>query len=104
MGWVFVALAAVNELIGVWGLSRFSHKRTLKNGAFYLGGLSASFLFIYISFEYLPTTIAYSVWTGIGTAGAVLLNIILFGESKSWCRIASLSAIIIGVTGLKLIS
>ncbi|WP_090634998.1 DMT family transporter [Neobacillus massiliamazoniensis] len=104
MGWVFVFFAAVNELIGVWGLNLFSKKRTVKNGLIYLGGLSASFAFIYTSFQYLDTSVAYAVWTGIGTAGAVLLNMIFYGEGRSWSRLASLGAIIIGVTGLKLLS
>lgn len=104
MGWLFVFIAAVNELIGVWGLNLFSKKRTVKNGLIYLGGLSASFAFIYTSFQYLDTSVAYAVWIGIGTAGAVLLNMIFFGESRSLSRIVSLCAIIIGVAGLKFMS
>lgn len=104
MGWFFVFLAAINELIGVWGLNLFSKHHTLKSGAFYLGGLGLSFAFIYQSFSYLPITVAYAVWTGISTACVVLMNMIFFGESKSWKRLASLGAIIIGVTGLRLLS
>ncbi len=104
MGWLYVFIAAINELVGVWGLNLFSKKRTIKNGMIYLGGLSASFAFIYTSFGYLEASVAYAVWTGIGTAGAVILNMLFYGESKSWSRIASLCAIIIGVTGLKFIS
>ncbi|MED3564224.1 multidrug efflux SMR transporter [Bacillus xiapuensis] len=104
MGWLFVFIAAINELIGVWGLNLFSKNRTVKNGSIYIGGLAASFAFIYASFEYLPTSVAYAVWTGIGTAGTVIMNMIFFGERKSLPRIASLFAIVIGVTGLKFLS
>lgn len=41
---------------------------------------------------------------GIGTAGAVLLNMFLFGESKSKARIISVALIVCGVTGLKALS
>lgn len=104
MGWIYVSLAAINELIGVWGLNLYSKKRTIRNGFLYLGGLGASFAFIYASFAYLPVSVAYAVWTGVGTAGAVLLNMIFFGESKSFFRFISLIAIIIGVTGMKFLS
>lgn len=104
MGWIFVFLAAAFELIGVLGLNLVSKKRTIKNGIIYLGGLGASFELIYLAFGYLPTSIAYTVWIGASTAGTVIMNMIFFGESKSWFRIASLSAIIIGVTGLKILS
>ncbi|WP_010098641.1 DMT family transporter [Ornithinibacillus scapharcae] len=103
MGWFYIILAAVNELIGVWGLTRFSKKRNITNAIMYVGGLGLSFAFIYASFDYLPTSIAYATWTGVGTGGVVLMNMLFFGESKSFIRVLSLVAIIVGVTGLKVI-
>ncbi|WP_047982318.1 DMT family transporter [Ornithinibacillus contaminans] len=103
MGWIYVVLAAVNELIGVWGLNKFSQRRNLMNAMLYAGGLGLSFTFIYASFDYLPTSIAYATWTGVGTGGVVLMNMLLFGESKNLFRIISLFAIIVGVTGLKIV-
>jgi paired small multidrug resistance pump len=103
MGWFYVILAAVNELIGVWGLNKFSQKRNIANATVYVGGLGLSFAFIYASFNYLPTSVAYATWTGVGTGGVVLMNMLLFGESKSFFRMVSLLAIIIGVTGLKIV-
>lgn len=104
MGWLFVICAAVSEIIGVLGLKLYSQKKTIKNGIIYLGGFGASFAFLYTSFNYLQLSIAYAVWIGIGTAGAVLLNMVLFGESKNKLRIASVIFIVIGVTGLKALS
>ncbi|WP_102272624.1 DMT family transporter [Cytobacillus massiliigabonensis] len=104
MGWLFVICAAVSEIIGVLGLKLYSQKKTIKNGIIYLGGFGASFAFLYTSFNYLQLSIAYAVWIGIGTAGAVLLNMVIFGESKSKLRIASVILIVIGVTGLKALS
>ncbi|GGA81667.1 DMT family transporter [Ornithinibacillus halotolerans] len=103
MGWFYVVLAAVNELIGVWGLNRFSKQKNIANALLYAGGLGLSFTFIYASFDYLPTSIAYATWTGVGTGGVVLMNMLFFGESKSIIRMVSLLAIIIGVTGLKVV-
>lgn len=104
MGWLFVICAAVSEIIGVIGLKLYSQKKSIKNGIIYLGGFGASFAFLYTSFNYLQLSIAYAVWIGIGTAGAVLLNMVIFGESKSKLRIASVVLIVIGVTGLKALS
>ncbi|RST72330.1 multidrug efflux SMR transporter [Siminovitchia acidinfaciens] len=104
MGWLFVFLASASEIAGVMGLKMFSEKKTIKNGAFYLGGFAASFIFLYESLNYLQLTVAYSVWIGVGTAGAVLVNMLLFNESKSIARIVSVILIVIGVTGLKAVS
>ncbi|WCN36308.1 DMT family transporter [Aneurinibacillus uraniidurans] len=104
MGWLFVCLAAVSEMVGVIGLKLYSQNKTVRNGAIYIGGLGAAFACLYASFNYLQVSVAYSVWIGMGTAGAVLVNMIFFGESKNIARIVSLVAIIIGVTGLKSLS
>lgn len=104
IGWTFVALAATAELIGVFGLSLYSRNHNLINRMIYYGGIFLSFALLYFSFHYLPLSIAYTVFTGAGTAGAVLLNIVFFKESKNIKRLISLGAIIVGVVGLQYVS
>lgn len=104
MGWVFVFFAAASEIAGTIGLKLYSQQKTIKNGLLYIGGFGASFVFLYESFNFLQVSVSYAVWIGIGTAGAVLLNMFLFGESKSIGRIVSVLLIVIGVVGLKALS
>ena len=104
MGWILIILAALSEIIGVIGLRFYSQHKTLRNLMLYIGGFGVSFALLYASFNYLQLSIAYVVWVGIGTVGAVLVNIIFFGESKNLSRIISIIAIIIGVAGLKAVS
>lgn len=104
MGWFFVFLAAVSEIVGVVGLKMYSQQKTWSSGLIYGGGFAASFAFLYISFKFLQVSIAYAVWIGVGTAGAVLINMLVFGESRSAGRIVSVGLIVIGVIGLKALS
>jgi len=104
MGWILIILAALSEIIGVVGLRFYSQHKTLRNLILYIGGFGVSFALLYASFNYLQLSIAYVVWVGIGTVGAVLVNIIFFGESKNLSRIISTIAIIVGVAGLKAVS
>lgn len=104
MGWLFVIIAAAFELVGVIGLKKFSERKTLINAAYFFGGFGASFVFLYSALNYLQLSVAYAVWIGIGTAGAVLVNMLFFNESKSMGRIISLIIIVVGVTGLKAVS
>ncbi|MFJ7983214.1 DMT family transporter [Lysinibacillus xylanilyticus] len=104
MGWILVLLAAFSEIVGVVGLRFYSQDKNIRNLLIYLGGFGLSFVLLYASFNYLQLSIAYVVWVGIGTVGAVLVNIIFFGESKNLTRIISIIAIIIGVAGLKAVS
>lgn len=52
----------------------------------------------------LPIGTAYAVWTGIGAVGAVLLGILLFGESAQPLRLACIGLIVIGILGLKFVA
>jgi len=104
MGWVFVILAAMSEIVGVVGLKLFSQKKNGRTGSLFAGGFALSFAFLYQAFGYLQLSVAYAVWIGIGTAGAVLINMFFFGESRNSARLLSLLLIIVGVTGLKLVS
>lgn len=104
MEWMFVFCAAFSEIIGVMGLKMYSQNKTLWNGVVYVGGFCTSFVFLYASFLLLQVSVAYAVWIGIGTAGAALVNMFLFGETKSIARIVSVVLIVFGVTGLKVLS
>ena len=70
----------------------------------FIGGFGASFVLLYQSFRYIQLSIAYAVWIGLGTAAAVLVNILFFGESRSTARLLSLAVIVVGVVGLKAVS
>ncbi|MFC4600804.1 DMT family transporter [Cohnella hongkongensis] len=104
MGWLFVFMAALFELIGVIGLKKFSQRKSFLNRLMFMGGFGCSFGLLYASFNYLQVSIAYAVWIGMGTAAAVLVNMIFFNESRSVWRIISLTIIVVGVIGLKAVS
>ncbi|KHD84245.1 DMT family transporter [Heyndrickxia ginsengihumi] len=51
----------------------------------------------------IPLSTAYSIWTGIGAAGSVLIGIIFFREGRSLRKLLFIILIIIGVVGLKIV-
>ncbi|MET3576657.1 multidrug efflux SMR transporter [Bhargavaea ullalensis] len=104
MGWLFVMAAASFEVTGAVGLHLYSQHRNKLNTLLYLGGFGLSFLLLYQAFDYLQLSVAYAVWIGLGTAGAVLINMIFFGESRNLQRVLSLLVILVGAIGLKLVS
>lgn len=50
----------------------------------------------------LEVGIAYSVWTGIGAAGTVIMGVVLFGESLSAMKLAGIALVLMGIVALKL--
>ncbi len=63
-----------------------------------------SFALLGVALRTLPLGTAYAIWTGIGTAGTVVLGILLFGESADALRLACTALILTGIVGLKLIT
>lgn len=47
---------------------------------------------------------AYAVWTGIGTAGAVLLGMLFYGEPREWRRLLFMMMILCSAIGLKILT
>lgn len=64
----------------------------------------ASFYFLSLALKTLPIGTAYAVWTGIGTVGAAIFGMLIFGESREAMRIACIVLIVAGIVGLKLTS
>lgn len=61
----------------------------------------ASLLFLSLSLKSFQIGTAYSIWTGIGSIGAVMVGILFFNEPRSASRLLFIFLIIIGVLGLK---
>lgn len=104
MAWIVLFLAGLFE-IG-WAVSL---KYTRGFTAFWptLGFATSMLLSVYllgVSLKTLPLGTAYTIWTGIGAVGAVLLGVLLFGESADLRRLLCVGLIIAGVIGLKLLT
>jgi quaternary ammonium compound-resistance protein SugE len=69
-----------------------------------VAGMAMSFYFLALALKTLPLGTAYTVWTGIGAVGTVLLGMLLFGEPQTFVRIFLIGLIIGGIVGLKVTS
>ncbi|WP_019215223.1 DMT family transporter [Legionella tunisiensis] len=58
--------------------------------------LLISILFLAVAMKDLPVGTAYTVWTGIGALGTVILGIVFFGDSASIGKLFCLGLIFPG--------
>jgi quaternary ammonium compound-resistance protein SugE len=63
-----------------------------------------SFFCVSQAMKTIPIGTAYAIWAGIGAAGTVICGIFLFGDSYHIIRLLSISLIVIGIIGLKLVN
>ena len=104
MPWLILLIAGLLEVGWAVGLKYTDGFTRLWPSLATLVALVASVLLLAVAVRHLPLGTAYAVWTGIGTAGTVMVGIAIFGESASALRLLCLAAIVGGIIGLKLVS
>ncbi|HEX6149851.1 multidrug efflux SMR transporter [Nocardioides sp.] len=67
-----------------------------------LCGYGASIWLLAIVVRTLPVSVAYAVWSGLGTAIVALIGFAFLGEQMGWLKAVSLGLIVAGVVGLNL--
>ena len=104
MKWIYLILAGALEI--TWAVAMKKSEGftvvipTIITGAGYL----ASAIFLSLALKELPLGPAYAIWTGVGIIGTSILGILLFNEKLSALQVICIILIIIGITGLKLLS
>lgn len=104
MAWVVLILAGLFE-VG-WAVAlKYTHgfTRLWPTVAFGLS-MAVSLYLLGVALRSLPLGTAYTVWTGVGAVGTVVLGIVLFGEQASAGRLVCIGLIIAGIVGLKLVT
>lgn len=102
MQWLVLVLAGLLEIGWAIGLKYTEGFTRLWPSVFTALAMIVSLGLLGVAMKSLPVGTAYAVWMGIGAAGTVILGIVLFDESTSLLRLASVALILLGVIGLKL--
>jgi paired small multidrug resistance pump len=99
--WALVLIAGLIEILWATGLKYASNWFT------WIGTLILiyfSFVVLLKAIKIVPVATAYAVFTGIGTAGTVLVEMIIFREAFSFTKLFFILLLLAGVVGLKLIT
>lgn len=104
MAWLYLAIAASFEITFALSM-KYSEGftrlvPTIVTVIAVIGGIA----FLTLAMKTLPVSVAYPIWTAIGALGTVAFGTILLGESLTLLKIVSVTAIALGVAGLKISS
>jgi len=103
MEWIILILAGLGEVVGVMGLNLWNARRNAASLALLAAGFAASFLLLSLAMRDISMGTAYAIWTGIGTVGATLVGMLVYGESRQWRRIFFLALVVCSAVGLKFV-
>lgn len=99
--WLYVFIGGLIEIVWVSGLK---HASSVWEWALTALAIIISFALIIAASKRLPVGTVYAVFTGIGTAGTVLAEMILFGEPFKLAKVLLIGLLLAGVIGLKLVT
>lgn len=101
--WVYLGLAIVSELLGSSALKASAGLSRLIPSLGVMVDYAAAFTFLSFTLKALPLGLTYSVWAGVGTAGTVLLGVVLFDEVITTWHLLAVGLILTGVVLLYLL-
>jgi quaternary ammonium compound-resistance protein SugE len=104
MAWLYLFVAGLMEIGWAVGLKYTEGFTRLWPSVLTGAALVLSMVLLAAAVRTLPLGTAYAVWTGIGTVGAAVLGVVLFGEQVSAARLVCIGLIVAGLVGLKLTS
>lgn len=102
MSWFYLFLGICAEIIGTTSmkLSEGFTKLFPSIAIFVFYGLSLSL--VTLSLKNIDISIAYAIWSGVGTATIDMVGLFFFKEHISILKICSIILIVVGVIGLNI--
>jgi paired small multidrug resistance pump len=99
--WWLLLLTGAFEVIWVVGLK---HSTTWWEWLITIASILFSFKVLLDAAAKLPLGTVYAVFTGLGTAGTVVTEILLFGEPINLLKFVFITTLAAGIMGLKLVT
>ena len=99
--WLKVLIGAFFEVIWVSGLKNAD---SIGMWLITLVSICISFYMMIDAGRYLPVGTVYAVFVGLGTAGAVIAEILFFTEPLKIEKITLIILLLVGVIGLKMVT
>jgi small multidrug resistance pump len=104
MGYLFLALAIVGEVIATTFLKFTSGERAVW-WAYPIVVVGYIFAFTMLSQTLsrgVPLGIAYAIWAGVGVVLVAIISWLAFGETLTWQQLAGMALVVGGVVLLEL--
>ena|SRR5699024_2372926 len=101
-GFLYLSGAILFEIIGTTMLKLSNGFSVLLPSIVLIICFGLSFSFLVFALKTVPLSLGYSIWSGLGTAGAGVIGVMLFNEVLSAINILGLFIIILGVIVMNL--
>ncbi len=101
MAWFHLLVAAAFEVAFAMGMKFSNGFSRLWPSLLTVVAAIGGIYFLTLALRELPVSVAYPIWTAIGSLGTVFLGVLLLDESLTAVKLVSVGLIVAGVAGLK---
>ncbi len=102
--WLFLIAAVLTEVCGTTCMKLSDGFSRLLPSILLYVFYGLSFMLLTLALKTIDVSVAYAVWSAVGTACIAVIGALFFREPMSAARIACLFLIVVGVVGLQLTS
>ena len=104
MGWTLLTFAIVLEVAGITNMKLLEGFSNLVPSVLVIFFYALSIIALTFAVNRLDVSVAYAVWSGMGTALVAMIGLWFFQESVTSVKVVALGFIIVGVVMLHLTS
>ncbi|GAA2038931.1 multidrug efflux SMR transporter [Catenulispora yoronensis] len=102
MAWMYLLIAAVFEVAFALGTNATEGFTRLRPSVLTLLAAAGGIYTLSLALRTLDVGVAYTIWTGIGSIGTVVLSALIYKERITLPKVVSFGAIIAGAILLRL--
>lgn len=100
--WVYLLTGILCEVAGTTGMRAFVYSNPALSQTSATVGIVISYFLVSRAVEKIPMSIAYAIWSGLGTGGVSLLSWFFFREAMPPLKILGLCLVIVGMLFINL--
>ena len=102
MGWSILLSGIAVNVAGVISIKFAQHAQHQALGVLGYATYFVGFVIISFSFKYLDMSLAYALWSGLGSLLVIGIGVLFFNEHLSPSKILFFTFIMVGVAGISL--
>ena len=104
MGYSYLAIAIVAEVLATSALKESQGFSKLLPTLLVMAGYGASFYFLSLVLQTIPIGVAYALWAGLGIVLITIVGAVVFGQKMDLAAILGIALIVCGVVVLRIFS
>jgi len=102
--YIYLLIAVITETIGTAAMQSSEQFTRLWPSVLLVVAYGISFYFMSLTLKYMPVSIVYAIWSGLGIVLIGVIGWLVFKQSLDFAAIAGMSLIIAGVVVINLFS